>query len=80
MTFGEIVASLMEERGYSQQELARRCGLPAPHINMIVNNKVKRPTIETAFVIADALGVDVNVFRECFVKGEGKCIKDDSTA
>jgi len=66
MTFGELLAQLMEERGMSQNELARRAGLDSAHINMYVKNKVRRPTIETAFALADALEVNVNVFRQCF--------------
>lgn len=66
MTFGELLTQLMEERGMSQNELARRAGLDSAHINMYVKGRVRRPTIELAFSIADALSVDVNVFRQCF--------------
>lgn len=66
MTFGELLTQLMEERGMSQNELARRAGLDSAHINMYVKGRVRRPTIELAFSIADALNVDVNVFRQCF--------------
>ncbi len=80
MRFGELVMQLLEERGMTQIELARRSGLSRPHINRIIWGGIEYPSIENAFAIADALGVDVNVFRDCFVEGEGKCIKDDSTA
>ena len=66
MTFGELLTQLMEERGMSQNELARRAGLDSAHINMYVKGRVRRPTIKLAFSIADALNVDVNVFRQCF--------------
>ena len=66
MTFGELLTQLMEERGMSQNEVARRAGLDSAHINMYVKGRVRRPTIDFAFSIADALNVDVNVFRQCF--------------
>lgn len=66
MTFGELLTQLMEERGLTQNELARRAGLDSAYINMYVKGRVRRPTIELAFSIADALNVDVNVFRQCF--------------
>lgn len=65
MTFGELLSSLLKEKGISQNQLARLSGLPSAHINQIVNGKVKWPSIENAFAIADALEVDVNVFRSC---------------
>ena len=67
MTFGEMVVKLLEERGMSQNELARRCNLSGPHINRLIHGGIKKPTLNNAFAIADALGVDVNVFRSCFV-------------
>ena len=70
MRFGELVMQLLEERGMTQIELARRSGLSRPHINRIIKGGIEYPSIENAFAIADALNVDVNVFRECFVEGE----------
>ena len=70
MRFGELVMQLLDERGMTQIELARRSGLSRPHINRIIKGGIEYPSIENAFSIADALGVDVNVFRECFMEGE----------
>ena len=70
MTFGELASSIAEEKGLSQNEVARRAGLPVPHVNMIFNDKVKWPTLATAFKIADALGVDIDLFRQCKARDE----------
>ena len=67
MRFGEMVEEMLEERGWSQNELADRCGLSSAHINRLIRGGIKKPTLNNAFAIADALEVDVNVFRRCFV-------------
>ena len=65
MTFGELVFRLMQERGLNQNTLAAKSGLSRHHINRIVHNKVDFPSVENAFLLADALEVDINVFRAC---------------
>lgn len=65
VTFGELVLKLLEEKGMNQNQLALKSGLSRPHINRIVHGEILAPSIDNAFAIADALGVDVNVFRSC---------------
>lgn len=65
VTFGELVLKLMNECGMNQNQLALKSGLSRPHVNRIVHGEIVSPSIENAFAIADALGVDINVFREC---------------
>ena len=65
MTFGELVLKLLNERGMNQNQLALKSGLSRPHVNRIVHGEIVSPSIDNAFAIADALKVDVNVFRSC---------------
>lgn len=65
MTFGELVLKLLNERGMNQNQLALKSGLSRPHVNRIVHGEIVSPSIDNAFAIADALEVDVNVFRSC---------------
>ena len=65
VTFGELVLKLLEVKGMNQNQLALKSGLSRPHINRIVHGDIASPSVDNAFAIADALGVDINVFREC---------------
>ena len=49
----------------NQNQLALKSGLSRPHINRIVHGDIASPSVDNAFAIADALEVDINVFREC---------------
>ena len=53
------IRSLRTERGLSQEELARRCGVTRQTVNAIENNKYD-PTLSLAFRLADALGTTVD--------------------
>lgn len=46
--------------GFSQQELAKRCGVSRQTINAIENNKYD-PTLALAFALARELGTTVDV-------------------
>ena len=48
-----------KERGLSQEELARRCGVTRQTINAIENNKYD-PTLALAFRLAGELGTTVD--------------------
>ena len=48
-----------KERGLSQEELARRCGVTRQTINAIENNKYD-PTLALAFHLARELGTTVD--------------------
>lgn len=53
------IRSLRTEKGLSQEELARRCGVTRQTVNAIENNKYD-PTLSLAFRLADALGITVD--------------------
>ena len=50
---------LRQERGLSQEALARRCGVSRQTINAIENNKYD-PTLSLAFSLAAELGTTVD--------------------
>lgn len=50
---------LRKEKGISQEDLARRCGVSRQTINAIENNKYD-PTLSLAFSLARALGTTVD--------------------
>lgn len=50
---------LRKEKGISQEDLARRCGVSRQTINAIENNKYD-PTLSLAFRLAGELGVTVD--------------------
>ena len=56
---------LRQERGLSQEALARRCGVSRQTINAIENNKYD-PTLALAFKLAQELGTTVD---ELFTPG-----------
>ena len=58
---GERIRDLRIDRNMTQEELAEKCGLSRVFINRIENGKANKVMIATAFAIADALGVSVDV-------------------
>lgn len=54
------------KKGWSETQLARRAGVSRSTICHLENGRDQNPTVEAAFRIADALGVDV---RELFYYG-----------
>ena len=53
------IRALRKERGISQEELAKRCGVSRQTINAIENNKYD-PTLSLAFRLSRELGVPVD--------------------
>ena len=53
------IRALRKERGISQEDLARRCGVSRQTINAIENNKYD-PTLALAFHLAKTLGTTVD--------------------
>ena len=53
------IRTLRRERGLSQDELAKRCGVSRQTINAIENNKYD-PTLSLAFRLARELGTTVD--------------------
>ena len=58
-----VIRALRKEKGVSQEELAKLCGVSRQTINAIENNKYD-PTLSLAFRLARELGVPVDgLFR-----------------
>ena len=53
------ISALRKERGISQEDLAKRCGVSRQTINAIENNKYD-PTLSLAFRLSRELGVPVD--------------------
>ncbi|MDD5918440.1 MAG: helix-turn-helix transcriptional regulator [bacterium] len=53
------IRALRTEKGLSQEELAKRCGVTRQTVNAIENNKYD-PTLSLAFRLADELGITVD--------------------
>ncbi|MGF3075704.1 helix-turn-helix domain-containing protein [Facklamia sp. P12955] len=59
------IKKIIIDDGRSIYEIAKKSGLTYSLVHNIVNGKTKKTIrLETAFKLADALGVDVNEFRE----------------
>lgn len=56
---GETIADLMEEKGWTQVELAERLGCSEKHLNQLIHGKVTLTT-ETATLLARVLGASVD--------------------
>ena len=57
------IRALRKERGISQEELAKRCGVTRQTVNAIENNKYD-PTLALALHLAQELGTTVDqLFR-----------------
>lgn len=70
MTFGEVVAYCLEQRGMSQAELARRIGTGRQTINSIIKGCGKRgPTIDTAIAISRELHVPLSEMARMMEEG-----------
>jgi len=53
------------EKEWTEGQLAQRSGVSKSTINSLENGKTTNPSVDVAFRLADALGVDV---RELFYK------------
>lgn len=64
MSFGEVVAHLLRQRGWSQAEFSRVSGLSTGYIAQLVTGMIPNPTWSKACTIADALGVTLQEIRD----------------
>jgi transcriptional regulator with XRE-family HTH domain len=56
---GEELRQAREQAGLTQEELSFRAGLSRPYISQLERN-LKSPTVETLFLICDALGISAS--------------------
>ena len=61
---GEVVFNLRNDRGMSQEQLAKLSGVTQQYIQLIESNK-RTPSIRVAKKIAGALGVTVSDLVGC---------------
>lgn len=54
--FGEVLRELRTAAGLSQEALAHECGRHRTYISMLERG-INRPSLDTVFLLADALGV-----------------------
>ena len=57
--FGEYLKSLLEEKGMTQAELARRTGITEASVSRYISGQ-RSPRITQAYRMAWAIGVDMN--------------------
>ena len=57
--FGEYLKRLLEEKGMTQAELARRTGLTEASVSRYINGS-RIPRISQAYEIAQVIGIDMN--------------------
>jgi transcriptional regulator with XRE-family HTH domain len=62
--FGPTIEALMAEAGVTYRELAARTGLSAGYLNHLVHGNRPVPSEDVVRTLADALGVEVEHFRE----------------
>ena len=62
--FGETVQRLMDEQGVTYRQLAGRTGLSAGYLNHLVHGNRPVPSDDVMRVLANALGVEPEHFRE----------------
>ena len=67
-TFGEHLKSLLEEKGMTQAELARRTGMTEASVSRYISGK-RIPKIAQAYEMAQVIGIDMNTLI-CLGKGE----------
>jgi transcriptional regulator with XRE-family HTH domain len=64
LSFSEWLSDQMDQRGWSQSDLASAAGVGRAAINKIVNQSINRPDPETLLAIARALKMSpVTLFR-----------------
>ena len=64
-----IIREKRKDKGISQEELAKKCGVSRQTVNAIENNKYE-PTLSLAFKLAELLNTTVD---KLFSPGNGDC-------
>lgn len=63
MSFGDNLKALLQERGMTQKELARKTGLAEASVSRYVN-ETRNPKITSAIRISQALNLPLNKLME----------------
>ena len=56
----EKIKKIKQEKGYTNEGLAQKSGIPLSTLNKILSSVIKDPKIGTLIAITDALDVDIN--------------------
>ncbi len=68
---GDKIKKLRKNRGFTSEGLALATGLSRAYISQLENNRSKKPSAESLFKIATALGVSMEWFFDEEMKLEG---------
>lgn len=60
MPLSDRIRLLREQRGWSQNQLARMTGIPQPTIWHLEKGEIERPNVESLRLIADAFQVTID--------------------
>lgn len=60
----EIIKKLIKNTGLTKRQIALKANISPQNLYNFLNGKLKSMDVNTAFKLADALGVDINEFRE----------------
>lgn len=60
LRLGVTLAKLRQEKGLTQEQLARRCGMKAPNISRIENDPAHNVTVGTLTRICRAMGYNLD--------------------
>lgn len=66
MTFGQRLAKVRKARGWSQQDLADRAGVPYTTIYKCERGTHQEPRVSVAAQLARALGVSLDVLADTY--------------
>ncbi|WP_296899058.1 helix-turn-helix transcriptional regulator [uncultured Megamonas sp.] len=56
----ERIKTIKQEKGYTNEVLAQKSGIPLSTLNKILSSVIKNPKIGTLIAITDALDIDIN--------------------
>lgn len=60
----EIIKNLIKNTGLTKRQIALKANISPQNLYNFLNGKLSSMDVNTAFKLADALGVDINEFRE----------------
>ena len=60
----DTIEKLLKEKNLNQEQLAKRMNVSSGTVSDFKKGRIKKPSFELMFKIADALEVSLDVFRE----------------
>jgi DNA-binding XRE family transcriptional regulator len=77
MALEQTLRAAREDKGWSRVELAKRTGLTTQTIYLLETGQVRKPNVDTALKLAEALGRPVEAL---FASGDSSDVVEKSTA